>query len=109
SRWRLAEAIRQRVFVEEQACPPAEEWDEHDAGARHLLAWIREKGVGVGGLGLGAESPEEAVGTARWRVVGDATAKLERFAVVPGARGFGVGAALVEATLADARAQGCST
>jgi predicted DCC family thiol-disulfide oxidoreductase YuxK/predicted GNAT family N-acyltransferase len=109
SRWRLAEAIRQRVFVEEQACPPEEEWDEHDAEARHLLAWVEGKGLGVGGLGLGEGSEAVAVGTARWRVVGDATAKLERFAVVPEARGCGVGAALVAATLADARAHGCST
>jgi predicted DCC family thiol-disulfide oxidoreductase YuxK/predicted GNAT family N-acyltransferase len=102
SRWRLAEAIRQRVFVEEQACPPAEEWDEHDAGARHLLAWLE-------GEGLGGGSPEGAVGTARWRVLADGSAKLERFAVVPEARGCGVGAALVAATLADARTHGCST
>lgn len=109
SRWRLAEAIRQRVFVEEQACPPEEEWDEHDAGARHLLAWVEGKGLGVGGLGLGDRSLGVAVGTARWRVVGEGTAKLERFAVMPEARGHGVGAALVEAALADARTHGWRT
>ena len=42
--WAAVRAVRQRVFVEEQACPPEEEWDTYDApearGAtvHHLLA-----------------------------------------------------------------------
>lgn len=86
-------AIRQRVFVEEQACPPAEEFDGLDPDCRHVLGWL-------GG---------EAVATARWRVVpwrGGRAAKLERFAVVPEHRGGGHGRALVAHLLADARAAG---
>ena len=93
--WAAVRAVRQRVFVEEQACPPEEEWDAHDApGARgrsvhHVLA----------------EADGVAVGCARWRAAGGA-AKLERFAVLPEARGRGVARALVARTLADARAAG---
>ena len=101
--WAAVRAVRQRVFVEEQACPPEEEWDTYDApearGAtvHHLLA----------------ERDGQPVGCARWRSVdgaatpsGTATAKLERFAVVPEARGSGLGRALIARALADARAAG---
>ena len=101
--WAAVRAVRQRVFVEEQACPPDEEWDEHDAAdargrtVHHLLA----------------ERDGVPVGCARWRVAhgaatpsGAAAAKLERFAVVPEARGAGLARALVARTLADARAAG---
>ena len=120
--WEAARAIRERVFVREQACPPEEEWDAHDwptdrgASCRHLL--------GVAG--------EQPVAACRWRPVemgplADATggapeartseagtpaaapqpwAKLERFAVLPEARGHGYGRAMVEAAMADARARG---
>ena len=93
--WAAVRAVRQRVFVEEQACPPEEEWDAHDAPAargrtvHHLLA----------------ERDGRAVGCARWRAVPGAV-KLERFAVVPEARGGGLARALVARALADARAAG---
>ena len=102
--WEAVRAVRQAVFVEEQACPPEEEWDAHDAPERrgrethHLLALPTPPAPG------GA-----AVGCARWRAVDDGrggAAKLERFAVVPDARGRGVGRALVARALADARAAG---
>jgi predicted GNAT family N-acyltransferase len=91
--WAAARAIRQRVFVEEQACPPEEEWDEHDATARHLL-------------GLVGEAPAAC---SRWRVVdyaGGPVAKLERFAVLPEFRGAGHGRQMVEAAMADAQRAG---
>jgi predicted GNAT family N-acyltransferase len=91
--WERCRELRQQVFVEEQACPPEEEFDGHDAESRHLLAW---KG-------------RRAVGTARWRVVerrGERWAKLERFAVVPEERGHGLGRRLVLRTLEDARRAG---
>jgi predicted GNAT family N-acyltransferase len=97
--WRRVRAVRQSVFVEEQACPPEEEWDAWDAPERrgrdvhHLL-----------GLADG-----EPVACARWRAVGtDAgqAAKLERFAVLPDLRGRGLGRRLVARVLADARAAG---
>ena len=110
--WRRVQSVRRRVFVDEQGVPEADEWDAADADAlrgrtvHHLLA-VRE----------GAP-----VGTARWRAApgapptaapgetatpsGTAIAKLERFAVVPEARGLGVARLLVARALADARAAG---
>ncbi|WP_420455082.1 GNAT family N-acetyltransferase [Rubrivirga sp.] len=93
--WRAVRSVRQRVFIDEQRCPPQEEWDAADAPAlrgrsvHHLLA-------------VESEGP---VGVARWRPVG-AVVKLERFAVVPRARGRGLARALVARALADARAAG---
>lgn len=99
--WRQARDIRQRVFVEEQECPPEEEWDEHDwqgsrADARHVVAY--EDG--------------RPVGTARWRVAeweGRPAAKLERFAVLPQYRGGGRGRRLVLHLMEEARTAGHRT
>jgi predicted GNAT family N-acyltransferase len=94
--WQAARAIRERVFIEEQDCPPAEEWDGHDATSRHVVGWV----------------DGTPVATARWRAVthDDAiVAKLERFAVLPAHRGNGYGHALVEAVLDDARRAGFDT
>lgn len=88
--------IRTRVFVEEQACPPEEEFDQHDApeaACRHFLG--RAGGV--------------PVATARWRAAETAegpAAKLERFAVLAPHRGRGWGRAMVVHLLADARRAG---
>lgn len=91
--WPAAREIRRRVFVLEQSCPLDEEFDGRDPQCRHVLAGLEGK----------------AVGTARWRPVvdeGQVVAKLERFAVLPQARGRGVGEALVAWVLEDARAAG---
>lgn len=91
--WPAAREIRRRVFVVEQGCPLDEEFDGLDPQCRHVLAGLDGK----------------AVGTARWRPVvdeGKVAAKLERFAVLPQARGHGVGEALVTWLLDDARAAG---
>lgn len=91
--WEHAKAIRQRVFIEEQACPPEEEWDEYEGTSRHLVGH-------VGGL---------PVAVARWRAVphaGRVVAKLERFAVLKEYRGRGYGQRMVEAAMADARRAG---
>lgn len=88
--------IRRQVFCGEQACPPEEEFDEHDepgAACRHVLGFV----------------DGEPVATARWRVVdldGRPAAKLERFAVLPAWRGGGRGRALVAWVLEDARRAG---
>ncbi len=93
--WQAVRAIREAVFVQEQACPPDEEWDAHDAAdargrtVHHLLAT------------LGAEP----VACARWRPVGD-VAKLERFAVLVPFRGRGIAREMVSVALAEARAAG---
>ena len=91
--WAAVRTIRQRVFVEEQQCPPEEEWDAHDARSRHLLGSVED----------------QPVAAARWRAVtheGAPAAKLERFAVLPPHRGKGYGRALVDFALEDARQAG---
>jgi len=94
--WAQARSIRKRVFIDEQGCPPDEEWDGCDETSRHVLG-------SVGG---------EAVATARWRTVPydeEIVAKLERFAVLPGHRGQGYGTQLVRSVVQEARSAGFST
>ncbi|MEM1271895.1 MAG: GNAT family N-acetyltransferase, partial [Bacteroidota bacterium] len=82
--WAEARQIRQVVFVEEQACPPEEEWDAFDETAEHVL--LRIDG--------------ETAGTARWRAVETAdgpVAKLERFALLQPFRGRGLSRPLIRA------------
>lgn len=92
--WQHAVAIRTRVFVEGQDCPPEEEFDDVDPYCRHVLAWLGD----------------QPIGTARWRefTTGDGrrAAKLERFAVLPEHAGHGHGRSLVAHLLAEARAAG---
>ncbi|TCC89018.1 GNAT family N-acetyltransferase [Pedobacter hiemivivus] len=76
-------AIRKKVFVEEQNCPPELEWENEDVST-HFLAEIN-------GIPCGA---------CRWRKT-DAGYKLERFAVLKEFRGKRIGQALVAAALAD--------
>lgn len=98
--WRQARVIREAVFVDEQACPPDEEWDGHDATSRHVLGVVS------------TSKGETAVATARWRAVphgGAVVAKLERFAVRASHRGRGIGTRLVDAVLDDARRAGFGT
>ena len=93
--WRAAKALRRRVFIGEQDCPPEEEFDEHDAESRHLL---------------GRMPDGEAVAVARWRAVrldgGTPAAKLERFAVAPERRSNGYGGALVRRAIREAERAG---
>ena len=94
--WQHARAIREQVFIEEQNCPPEEEWDGEDQTSRHVLG--REDG--------------EPVATARWRAVThgeNIVAKLERFAVLSDHRGEGRGTELVRAVVEDARRAGFDT
>ena len=99
--WAEVQRIRTSVFIEEQACPPEEEWDEHDAPevrfstCRHFLG----------------EVDGEAVATARWHPYefeGSPAAKLERFAVIREARGAGYGKAMITHLMVDARDLGFS-
>jgi len=82
-------AIRRAVFIEEQAIPEAEEWDDHDDTCRHYLA----------------ETDAGPAGTARLIAKGD-SAKIGRVAVLKQARGTGLGARIMRAVLDDARATG---
>ncbi|MDN3712247.1 GNAT family N-acetyltransferase [Paracoccus cavernae] len=80
-------AIRLKVFVEEQHVPVEEERDAHDETATHLLAVV----------------DGQALGTAR--ILRDGTTgKIGRVAVLPQARGTGLGAALIRAALVELRA-----
>lgn len=81
-------AIRRKVFIEEQSVPEELELDEHDAAAIHLLA----------------VQDGRPVGTARLMVAG-AVGKIGRVAVLPEARGTGLGAALIRAALGELRRQ----
>lgn len=80
--------IRRDVFVQEQGVPEAEEWDEHDAASRYVLA-VDEAGRP---LGTGRLAPAGRIG---------------RMAVYPHCRGRGIGSALLRALLALAAEQGC--
>lgn len=94
--WQAARAIRRRVFIDEQDCPPEEEWDGHDETSRHLVGHV----------------DGTPVATARWRSVShdeEIVAKLERFAVLPQHRGEGYGTKLVQAVLEDAHRAGFDT
>ena len=83
----LCQSLRRTVFIEEQGVSAADEVDGKDATARHLLAML-------GG---------QPVGTARLLTSGT-TGKIGRVCVLAGARGHGIGAALVRAAVAVFRA-----
>lgn len=78
-------AIRREVFIDEQNVPEAEEIDALDAGAIHILA---------------RDAEGQPWGTARLLVQGD-TGKIGRVAVRRGARGTGLGARLIEASISE--------
>ena len=79
--------LRRVVFIEEQNVPEAEEVDEYDTSAIHLL-------------GFEGDTP---AGTARI-VLHGAVGKIGRVCVLKAYRGTGLGAALIEAALAELRA-----
>lgn len=79
----LCRALRRAVFIEEQGVSEADELDDQDEAALHLVA--RE----------GAE----ALGCARLLILGR-TGKIGRVCVLARARGRGIGAALIRAAVA---------
>jgi predicted GNAT family N-acyltransferase len=76
-------AIRRKVFVEEQECPPELEW-EFEEESNHFLATVNEIPAGA----------------CRWRKT-EKGYKLERFAVLQEFRNQGVGQELVKTVLSD--------
>jgi len=74
-------AIRRKVFVEEQNCPPELEWEFEDEST-HFMGTVNGTPAGA----------------ARWRKT-DKGYKLERFAVLKEFRGCGLGKALVQSVL----------
>ncbi|MEM7044530.1 MAG: GNAT family N-acetyltransferase [Pseudomonadota bacterium] len=83
-------AIREAVFVDEQGVDQPLEFDGLDDESDHLLAKLDGR----------------PVGTLRLRWVDDASAKIERVAVLRGARGRAVGAALMKVALDLLRERG---
>ena len=81
-------ALRRIVFIEEQGVSEAEEWDDLDGQAIHLLAW----------------QDGHPVGTARVLTKGE-TGKIGRVCVLPEARGAGLGASLIRAAIDVLRAR----
>jgi predicted GNAT family N-acyltransferase len=80
-------AVREPVFVVEQQVPIEEEWDDLDPQCRHVIARDAENRP----IGTGRLTPERKIG---------------RMAVLAAWRGRGVGGAILEALLDQARALG---
>ena len=81
-------SLRRTVFIEEQGVSEADELDDKDDDAIHLLA--TRDGV--------------PMGSARLLLAGG-TGKIGRVCVLPQARGTGLGAALMRAAIAELRRQ----
>lgn len=79
-------ALRRSVFIEEQGVSEADEVDDLDGKAIHLLAQLNG----------------QAVGTARLIIMGEA-GKIGRVCLLPAARGAGHGADLIRAAVAHFR------
>jgi predicted GNAT family N-acyltransferase len=94
-----AMAIRQAVFVEEQGIAPAEEYDDRDAEAEHLLV-IDDDGT------TPIATCRVFVDDARAGATGDGTARLGRLAVLPVARRRGLATLMIAACEERARAAG---
>lgn len=78
--------LRRRVFIEEQGVSEADEVDDQDEGAIHLLATEGDMPVGSARLLLQAE-----------------TGKIGRVCVLATHRGQGIGAALIRAAVEEFR------
>ena len=81
-------ALRRIVFIEEQGVSEADEVDDKDDEAIHLLATLDGR----------------AVGSARLLLMGD-TGKIGRVCVLAEGRGHGIGAALIRAAVEALRGQ----
>lgn len=84
--------LRRVVFIEEQGVPEADEIDDRDDDAIHLLA--TETG--------------QPLGSARLLLSGS-TGKIGRVCVLKSRRGTGLGAALIRAAITELRARGMTT
>jgi len=73
-------AVRTAVFQSEQGIEPELDFDGKDETSDQVLAYINNR----------------PIGTARIRYLDDRTAKIERLAVLPIARGKGIGKLIME-------------
>ncbi|MFC6973487.1 GNAT family N-acetyltransferase [Halomicroarcula sp. GCM10025709] len=87
-----ARTVRRTVFIEEQGVSEAEEMDDKDGEATHLVL----------------ADQDEPVATARYRLVDDETVKIERVAVLASHRGTGLGARIMEAAESAASEDGAT-
>jgi predicted GNAT family N-acyltransferase len=78
--------VRRAVFIEEQGIAEADEWDEDDAGATHVLVSLNRDPVGTGRL--------------------LATGKIGRLAVLGRARRRGIGSLMLRRLVELGRARG---
>ncbi len=85
--------IRYLVFQIEQGVDPTLEFDGYDEQSDHVLAYLDQK----------------AIGTARLRYLPEQTVKLERFAILPEARGCGIGRHLMDFILQALPAKSIAT
>jgi predicted GNAT family N-acyltransferase len=85
-RKRLAR-VRKKVFIDEQNVPESMEWDEYDELARHYM-------VNIDG---------QVVATARLVPVSHHEYKIGRMAVLPEFRNRGIGSALLQFIIDDAK------
>ena len=93
-RMREACAIRTAVFVHEQGVPPEEEIDDHDrtdSEAVHVLA---------------RDATGRAIGAGRYYVTEPSVVQIGRMAVCAEIRGTGIGVALLNALVDEARIRG---
>ena len=81
------ESIRRKVFVLEQKIPEVDEFDAADENSSHVLAFSKKR---------------DAVGTGRI----EATGKIARLAVLAEHRNRGVGSAILERLIEEARSRG---
>ncbi len=82
-------SVRKKVFVEEQAVPENEEYDDYEDSACHFCL---------------LDSSGKVIGTARYRTTTDGL-KLERFAILKEYRSQGAGTILLKAVLSDIKAK----
>ncbi|MDO9003423.1 MAG: YbgC/FadM family acyl-CoA thioesterase [Aquabacterium sp.] len=92
----LARAVRTAVFIEEQAIPESEEWDEDDTQALHAVV------ANLAGLPL-------ATGRLITSGLPQGEAKIGRMAVLRSSRGVGLGEQVLQALIGAAREQSVHT
>lgn len=85
-----AQSVREQVFIQEQQITAEDEWDAQDAVSLHLVAYASE---------LSQDGRRQAIATARLLQ----NNSIGRVAVLKSHRGLGVGQAVMEALMVQAK------